>query len=99
MKYLIHHGYNENKVSQATRNARWSDYRTRSWLSATQVWSWDNGNCDAIVVVTGTGRDVVNRIVMRIGDKVVFCEGCINKAMSDMGFDPDEYRVVSESEA
>jgi hypothetical protein len=89
MKSLRHHGVDESRVHEDTQHLRWSDPRTSSWVSTTQVWSWDNG--DAIVVIVGNTPFVV----IRNGDKVqILPADSVNAAMASVGLDPDGYRVV-----
>jgi len=96
-KPLIHHGVDSSKVSPLTLNARWDDLRTCTWLSTTQVWSWDGG--DAIVVVTGHCPNATNYVVLRVGNKVHFVEGVgVAKAMSAFGFDSKDYYIATEPE-
>lgn len=94
---LIHHGDNEINASELTRQVRWGDPRTYKWLSTTQVWSWGNGRCDAIVVMTGSVGNATAYVVIRMGKRVEVVEGSLNSAMSAFGFDPKRYRIVTKT--
>ena len=97
MKNLYHHGYDANKASKLTQEARWTSHQTAMWISTTQVWSWDGG--DAIVVATGHLPYATTHVVIRIGDKVTVMEGSLNTAMLAHGIDPKEYVAVAASQA
>ena len=92
-KPLIHHGIDESKVAELTKNERWIDPRTSHWSSTTQVWSWEGG--DAIVVLTGCIGEAMNYVVMRLGDKVHLVAGTgLAGAMRAFGIDLNDYFIT-----
>lgn len=96
-KVIFHHGIDEKKAHSDTRVVRNTDWRTAPWYSTSQVWSWDDGACDAIVVVTGELGNVRGYTVIRMGTRVEVVEGSLDSTMRAFGYEPKDYVIRGES--
>lgn len=87
-KVIFHHGDDENKADMRTVLARHTDPWIR-WGVTTQVWSWDDGACDAIVVLYRTS----SWVIIRMGSRVEMVEGCLDSAMRAFGYERKDYVI------
>lgn len=97
LKILVHLGADAGRADKRTQAVRYSDPRTCRSLSTTQVWSWNAGECDAIVVVTNkAGEPPQGHTVIRMGDTVSVIQGSVKDAMD--AFRYHGYVVMGEQD-
>ena len=99
-KLLVHLGYDQNAVDPRTVKVRWTDPRPSNWLITTQAWKWDDGKCDALVVVADVpgNRNAGGYTILRTGDKVRVFEGSLYDAMKQAGIDPTAYITLGRED-
>lgn len=101
MKTLVHLGDDQSAVDLRTVEARWSHPSTKNWLITTQAWAWDEGQCDALVVLAENyyRTSSVSFVVIRMGDRIEVVEGSLHAVMGAFGYAPSDYTIKSRMAA
>lgn len=79
-------------VHKSTLALRFSDYRVRTSLTTTQVWTWKGGDAIIVLAADPYSRLPKGYTVLRIGKKVEVYEGPLAHALRTAGI--ENFKIV-----